>query len=167
MNGADLSTVVPIAEMTGENEEEARGLREMLERAQLFLSAFNWCHRIEESYFGFGYAGIVAVFLFRITPTRSDVDDWLWVIVGDIPPAYLVTEGNLTADLALDGYVSEMSKWVTAAKEGRSVQGLIPVPVPPTPENAEDLGRRLTALRLIIEDKVLEHKANRLSREVH
>jgi hypothetical protein len=167
MNRADLTTVVPLAEMQGENEEETRGLSLMFEEARAFLSAFTWCAHIRESYFGFGYAGIVAVFLFRISPVRPDIDEWLWVVVGDIPPAYLVTEGNLTPDLAVDAYIYEMTRWVKAAKEGGSVEGLIPVNVPPTQENAEALEGRLGALRLVIKDTVVPQKSKQVSREVH
>jgi hypothetical protein len=165
MNPADLTQVVPVRDIKGENDEETLGLRKMFDEAQRFLSAFNWCVRIEESYFGFGYAGIVAVFLFKICPVRADVDDWLWVVVGDLPPAYLVTEGNLTPELALDGYISEMTRWVQAAKEERPVDDLIPVNVPPTQENAEALEGRLAALRLIIKESVALQKSDRFSRE--
>ncbi len=139
----------------------------MFQEAKEFLSSSTWCERIEESFFGFGYAGIVAVFLFRIVPARPGVDDWLWVVVGDLPPAYLVTEGNLTPDLAIDGYICEMSKWVQAAKEGRPVDHLIPVNVPATQENAEALEGRLNAVRRIISDTELPHRAKQVSREVH
>lgn len=166
MNGADLATVVPIAEMKGENEEETLGLKRLFEEAHGFLSAFDWCRSIEDSYFGFGYAGIVAVFLFRISPVRSDVDDWLWVVVGDLPPAYLVTEGNLTPDLALDGYIDEMTRWVRAAKEERSVEDLIPVNVLPTLESADALERRLGALRRIIAETAAHQRSKQFSREV-
>ena len=167
MNGADVTSVVPIAVMRGENEQETRGLACMHDEAHGFLSSFSWCRRIEESFFGFGYAGIVAVFLFKVTPATAGVDDWLWVIVGDLPPAYLVTEGNPTPDLAVDAYISEMSKWVQAAKEGRPVKDLIPVNVPPTQENAEALERRLGALREIIKRTLQQQKSTQVSREVH
>jgi hypothetical protein len=167
MNAADLTSVVPIVEMRGENDEETLGLQAMFERARCFLSEFSWCRQIEESYFGFGYSGIVAVFLFKILPSRPGVDDWLWVVVGDVPPAYLVTEANLTPDLALDSYIREMNKWVSAARAGRPVQDLIPVGVPPTQENAAALGRRLRALGLIIKNTVAPHKSKRLSREIN
>ena len=139
----------------------------MFEEARSFLAAFNWCLSIEESYFGFGYAGIVAVFLFRISPVRSSVDEWLWVVVGDVPPAYLVTEGNLTPDLALDSYIYEMNRWVKAAKQGRSTVDLIPVNVPPTRENVEALERRLDALRLVIKDNIPPHRSKQFSKGVH
>lgn len=167
MNGADLTTVVPIAELKGENEEETLELSAMFERAQSYLAAFKWCLGIEESYFGFGYAGIVAVFLFRINPAGADIDDWLWVVVGDVPPAYLVTENNLTPDLALDRYIYEMNRWAKAVKDGSPIEGLIPVSAPPTQETAEALEPRLRALKLFIKDTAAQHKSRRESREVH
>jgi len=167
MNGADLTSVVPIVQMRGENEEETRGLALMFQEAKEFLSSFTWCERIEESFFGFGYAGIVAVFLFRIVPTRPRIDDWLWVVVGDLPPAYLVTEGNLTPDLAVAGYICEMSRWVEAAKGGRLIGHLIPVNVPANQENAEALEGRLKALRRIIRGAVPPHTSKQVSREIH
>ena len=90
-----------------------------LTSAQEFItSLFSWCERIEESFAGFGYSGIVSVFLFRISSARPGVEGWRWVIVGDLPPACLVTEGKLTPDLAVDAYIPGMSKWVEAVKEG-------------------------------------------------
>jgi hypothetical protein len=167
MNGADLTSVVPILEMRGENDEETRGLARMFDEAQEFLSSFGLCRHIEESFFGFGYAGIVAVFLFRIDPARVGIDEWLWVIVGDLPPAYLVTEGNLTPELAVAGYIEEMSRWVQAAREGRSVRDLIPVHVRPNPENAEAMERRLGALKEIINPTLQQRSSSHGSREVH
>jgi len=167
MNGADLTSVVPIVEMRGENDDETRGLAKMFDEAHKFLSSFCWCRRIEESFFGFGYAGIVAVFLFKIDPAREGIDDWLWVVVGDIPPAYLVTEENLTPDLAVEGYIQEMSRWVEAAKEGRPVKDLIPVNAAATQENAEALEKRLGALKEIIKPTLQPHSSKQVSREVH
>jgi hypothetical protein len=43
-----------------------------------------------------------------------------------------------------------MSKWVALAKEGKSSVEVIPVYVPSTPENADDLAKRLTFLREIV-----------------
>jgi hypothetical protein len=34
----------------------------------------------------------VVVFLFEIIPSREDVDDKVWLIVGDLPPAYITAE---------------------------------------------------------------------------
>jgi hypothetical protein len=69
------------------------------------------------------------------------------VIVGDLPPAYLVVDDNPTAAEALDAYCSEMEAWVEAAEAGESLDDLIPVNAPPTRSNVEHLKGRLHFLR--------------------
>lgn len=142
----DTSKLVPVAEIAGEDEEEMRELRQLARCASDFLSAFKWCKAIRESYEGYGVAGIVGVYLFRIEPAHPGVDEWLWVVVGDLPSAYLVTDGAPTPAAALQIYVEEMSEWVAAVESGRTVEGLIPVKAPATVENAAMLKSRLTFL---------------------
>jgi hypothetical protein len=120
----------------------------MAEAAENYLRCFPWCGGIREAYYGHGYGGIVAVFFFRIEPEHINVDEWLWVVIGDVPPAYLVTDNAATPSAALEGYIQQISKWVELAKQGRSSKDVIPVYVSPTPENAAELERRL---RLLIE----------------
>ncbi len=115
----------------------------MLHEASQFILSFRWCGAIQESYLGIGIGGVLAVFLFRILPIEAGVDEWLWAIVGDLPPAYLVTDNAPNAACALEGYVEEMARWAQAAKRGKAVADLIPVNVPPTPENAIELRSRL------------------------
>ena len=45
--------------------------------------------------------GVVAVFLFRIDGP-PEVDPLLWVVVGDLPTAYLVTDDAPSPAIALD-----------------------------------------------------------------
>jgi hypothetical protein len=122
----------------------------MAERAENFLKSFSWCLAIRESFFGAGIGKIIAVFLFRIAPVRPDVNEWLWVIVGDLPPAYLVTDRCKNPSEAVEGYIEEMSKWVEGARHGRASANVIPVNVPPTPEWAENLHSRLETLKTTI-----------------
>jgi hypothetical protein len=35
--------------------------------------------------------GVVSTFLFRID-AEPNIDEWLWVVVGDLPSCYLVTD---------------------------------------------------------------------------
>jgi hypothetical protein len=142
--------VVPIDQMFGGDEEDTRLLRMMASEAQDYIQSFSWCKSVHEAYFGDGYGGIAAVFFFRIEPSNAEVDEWLWVVVGDIPSAYLVIDDCKTPSEALEGYIDEMSKWVELAKQGRSSKKVIPVNVPATPENADALGGRLKFLREII-----------------
>jgi len=145
-----VNGVVPIAQMTGDDEEDTRLLRVMASGAENYLLSFAWCKRIRDVYFGDGYGGVAAVFLFHIEPARADVDEWLWVISCDVSPAYLVTDLCKTPSQALEGYVEEVVKWVELAKQGRSSKDVIPVYMPATPKNAADLERRLKILREVV-----------------
>ena len=72
-------------------------------------------------------------------------------VVGDIPPAILPIGAGSNAAMALDVYLGEMQEWVEAVDEGRSVEDLLPVNVPPTKEWADDLRGRLD----FIDNKIL------------
>jgi hypothetical protein len=144
----DFSKVTPVRhpdDIKGDVEEDTALLKEMFTEASAYLRSFSWCTRILESYFGMGVGKIVALFLFKLLPAKEGVDEWVWVIVGDIPPAYITEEAPNPA-CALDGYIGEMTKWVEAVKTGKPVDELIPVNVEPTAEWAELLERRLKFL---------------------
>jgi hypothetical protein len=143
--------VVPVAQMIGEDEAETARLCEMEARARAFLTRFSWCVAIEDLYFGEGIGGVVAVFFARIKPSRPEVAEHLWIIVGDLPSAYLVTYESPNPKLAFEAYVFEMRKWVALAKEGKSSPDVIPVNVPSTREWADSLEGRLN----LLEEKII------------
>ncbi len=138
---------MPVDSIEGDSAADANLLRKMATEAHEFMCEKEWCERIDSQHFAFGVGGVVAVFLFQITPRSEDVDSSLWVIVGDLPPAYIVVEDNPTAADALDAYCSEMEAWVEAAEKGESVEDLIPVNVSPTHANAEQLRGRIEFLQ--------------------
>ncbi len=137
-------------QMTGQDDEDAKLLHLMAAGAEKYLRSFPWCKSIREVYFGDGYGGVAAVFLFHIEPSQDGVDEWLWVISCDVSPAYLVTDSCKTPSQALAGYVEEVSKWVQLAKQGRSSKEVIPVYMPATPENAASVEDRLKILQTVI-----------------
>jgi hypothetical protein len=149
-NAIPVRGVVALDQMAGEDSEDTTLLRAMASGAQNYVRGFSWCKNIRDVYFGDGVGGLVGVFLFRIEPSRQDVDEWLWVVFGDVPPAYLVTDVCKTPSQALEGYMKEMSKWVGLARQSQSSTSVIPVYVPATPENAADVEKRLQLLKEII-----------------
>jgi hypothetical protein len=142
----DFAKVVPCTEMRGDSIVDTEQLESMRKEAEDYLSSFSWCQRIIDCFYGLGIGGVVAVFLFHIEPDKDNVDEWLWVISGDLPSAYLVVDQSPTPVSALKTYVAEMRKWVEAAKTGRSIEDVIPVNVEPNPENAARLQKRLDFL---------------------
>jgi hypothetical protein len=139
--------VVPIAEMRGEDSDESELFLLAAKAAKDYLEAFPWCKHILESYFGDGIGGVVEIFCFRIAPSHPNVDEWFWVIVGDLPPAYLVTDDCRTPSEALEDYITQLSAWVHLARQGRSSSDVIRVGVAPTPDNAAELDKRIRFLR--------------------
>jgi hypothetical protein len=136
--------------LVGDDEQDTALLRGMSRDARDYLSSFSWCGSVLDSYFGGGVGGIFAVFFFHIRPNSSEVDPWIWIVVGDIPPAYLpLTDCNSPAEV-FRVYIECMSRWVEFARRGQpdavDSPDVPPVNVPPTPEWAEELGRRLQSL---------------------
>ena len=112
-------------------------------KATDFLTSFRWCAGVKESFLAFDIGHPLGVFLFRIEPRLLGVDDTLWVVVGDCPPAFLVCDAAPDWVEALRCYVCEMQRWVDAVRAGSSVDGIIPVDVAPTLEHADMLASRL------------------------
>ena len=118
----------------------------MLRDADLFITEFSWCCGIKNAYIGFGVADVIAVFLCELDRASPKADEWIWVIVGDIPPAYLVLDRTENPADALEVYITEMKKWVDAVRQERSVSDLMPVNSLPETKYADMLSSRLEAL---------------------
>jgi hypothetical protein len=153
----DTSSMRSFDSIVGDSAEDTALLQGMASEAKEFLSGNHWCETIDHSYLAYGIGGVIGVFLFKIVPSSPDIDNCLWVIVGDLPPAYLVTEDNPTAADAIEAYCTEMEAWVDAVENGESVEELIPVNAPPTLEFSSQLKGRLEFLRNEILPLSLKH----------
>ena len=142
----DRSQMTRVSDLT--DKEQLELAREATE----FLTGFRWCASVEESYLAFDIGYVLGVFLFRIEPRLVGVDDTLWVIVGDVPPAFLVCDDAPDWMGALRCYIYEMQRWVKAVRAGSALDGIIPVNVTPTQEHADMLFSRLG----YIQDHILD-----------
>lgn len=116
----------------------------MTAAAMTFLAGQTWCSRVLSVVPVFAIAGVLGVFRCSLIPRQPDADVMVWVIVGDVPPAYIVHEPGDSWQDALAGYVSEMQRWVDAVRAGQQPGAdIIPVDVPATSENADLLASRL------------------------
>lgn len=146
MTGEGDWRVASFDEYEWDDADERNRVWRMLEFARAYLVDFEWCSRTIREYVGLAVGDVIAIFLFEIEPAREDVDDWVWVIVGDLPPAYITTDDAPNPAAALDAYIGAMEEWVAAVEDGRPVEGLIPVNAPPTMESAQMLKSRLRFL---------------------
>jgi len=139
--------------MAGDDDEDTAQLRQMLEEAKNYVMSFSWCESVLRSYFAGGVGKIFAIFLFNISPARADVDPWMWIVVEDIPPAYLPLEDCKSGREVFETYIDGMMRWVDLAREGRegAPEDWVPtVNVPATPEWAETLDDRLRSLTRLV-----------------
>ena len=146
MGTVDLSKVVKVEEYREILRGDQTDFDQMLIDAQSELDYYDWCLEIFQSYVGIFFAGVVGVFLFKIRPSSPDVDEWVWVILGDLPSTYITTEDSPNPACALDSYIGAMQRWVEAAESGQPVDDLVPVNVPANKENAAALKTRLRML---------------------
>ena len=126
--------------------ETEQSLKAAIVEATDYLLFYNWVERINKIYVGEYFEGILGIFLFNIEPKLFGVDDYTWVIVGDLPSAYVTVEDSPNPACALDGYIGAVEQWTAAVFEGKSLQNLIPVNAEPTISNAKQLERRLEFL---------------------
>ncbi len=156
----DTSAMVDINEIKSSQMEYIDELLVLAERARDFMKAQEWCKKILEGKLDRGLGYILSVFYFRFEPISEDIPNHVWVIVGDIPPAYIVVDDNPNGACALSSYVSEMEIWVNHALNCESIADDIPVNAPPTKRNAEALRGRLEIIKKDILSEYIDEIRN-------
>jgi hypothetical protein len=139
--------VVPIQEMSGDDEVDTTLLRAMCIEAKQYLESFDWCEAAQPVYWGGGVGKVFSIFLFEIVASKVGIDRWLWVVVGDIPHLYLVLDECKSPSDVLRAYRGLMEQWIELARQGRRSPDLPPTGVEPAPEWATELEQRLRFIR--------------------
>lgn len=144
----DTRNLIPIAELASASIEHVHEVIELSERAKEYLRSMPWCGKIVNGWLGEAWGYIVGVFYFQLVPSRSGAPQFVWIVVGDVPPAYISDEYASNSIEVIEGYAAEMQGWVDRVLEGRSIDStVIPVNVPPEKQWAERLGARLNLIR--------------------
>jgi hypothetical protein len=144
----DRSSFQLVSDIHGDDAEETELLRGMAQDARAFITGHEWCPPIRNLYLADGVGGVVAVFLVDFARAiEGSPDDSLWLVIGDLPSAYFVTESAETPRAALETYCAIMDDWAAAVAHGSDLDEVYPVDAEPTEENARELLGRLTFLR--------------------
>jgi hypothetical protein len=125
---------------------EAEDCRDLVSAVHGYLATFAWAKPTGRIWVGECIPAVIGIFLVELEPSESDIDHFTWVIVGDLPPAYLSPVYAKSPREALNGYIAEMSAWVEAIERNQPTDALIPVNAAPTIENASSLKSRLNFL---------------------
>jgi hypothetical protein len=127
--------------------------------ARAFLLAQSWCRAVRALTLKKWIEGVLALFYAEIEPEpQSGADEAVWVVVGDLPPAYLDVLSVPTAREALEAYTALLEEWVEAVRAGEPIDELMPiyhryslVPVPPTLRFAEMVASRARFLQDLLD----------------
>jgi hypothetical protein len=128
----ESSRFISIHQISGEDEGETWLLSEMAEKVKLFLLSSKQCKAIHDGWLGWGTGRGAAAFLFEVVPASASADQLLWVIVGNLPPAYLVVDDET---------------WIDAVDQGGSAHDCVPVIIPAIGENASVLRIRIDFIK--------------------
>ena len=130
-----------------ESEEEVEEALAMLDDARHWLSNQPYIGKIFFSFVGFAIPDTFGIFLFEVESFDKEIGNWVWVIIGDTPPAIFSSIHAATTKDALKCYVDEMQRWIDAVRTGDRLTDLIPVDLPPSIRQANALQKRLDFIR--------------------
>ena len=125
------------------SNDEDREIIEQSKKATNYLLSHPWCVGIKNGWLGISWDYMVCVFLYEIDSDNPEVDQFIWMIVGDLPSAYIDIESASNSEEALRCYVDIMGEWVNAIENGASTEACYPLEVPATSEYAQMLKGRL------------------------
>lgn len=139
--------MLSLADISDQTADYAEQMLSLSDEAQRFLRGHRWCRKVDEGFLTWCFPYLA---VFRFDVQVYEASEKLWVIVGDVPPAYLDVTLCPNAKEAIEGYLGELMAWVEAATEGSAVDGLMPVyrrysfeVLDATPEVARSLRKRI------------------------
>src|SRR5262245_5252910 len=148
INPIDTRGMLKLDKIPASNLEYKSELIELSKEAQSFLESQSWCKQIADAWLDWGWGYILGIFLFHIKAFTSDAPEYIWVIVGDIPPACFNAGYYKDRKQAIDQYLLEMQSWIDQINEGKQPDiSTIRVNVPPSKDWALKLQERLIFIR--------------------
>ena len=144
-----------LPDIVGDDDTDTALLLQMAASARDFITSFDWCPSINAIHLASGVGGLAAVFLFEFSRKIRQTDDRLWVVVGDLPTAYLVVEPEDSPAQALERYCDLMEQWIASVRDGQ-LSEVFPVSAEPTLENADALEKRIAFLLAEIIPRMLQ-----------
>jgi hypothetical protein len=126
----------------------------LIEEATKYLKSFVWCKKIKDCFLYTNIGRAFCIFLFEIENTQSSEDNFLWVIVGDIPSMYLDTQGPKTTKEVIELYIGLAEDWIENVRKYKAVDNCYPFDAEPTIEMAELLQRKISFMGGTLLDNV-------------
>lgn len=135
-------------ELDGGDADETPRLIAMAQEALTYIRGFKWAPPVKRLYLAFGVGGVMALFLVEFEHAiQGAPDEELWVVVGDMPPAYFIVDESPDAAEALNNYCGLMEEWADCVLAKRNLSQCYPISTAPTKPNAKMLKDRMKHVR--------------------
>lgn len=137
------------------NETEFYSELDLLyDKAETYIKSFKWCKEIKDCSLYTNLGKIFCIFLFNIDNTASREDNFLWIVVGDIPSMYLDIFGAKTTRAVVETYTVLAEDWIDKIKKSKSVAKCYPFDAEPTLELAELLEKKVSFMKTTLIDNI-------------
>jgi len=127
---------------------------QLYEEASAYLLSFRWCKQLKNAQLYLSLGSKLCIFLFEIENSASADDNYLWIIVGDLPPMYLDIHGPKTTKQVLEDYIGLAEDWIENVKLGKPVDDCYPFKAEPNLEMAALLERRASFMKNTLIDNI-------------
>jgi hypothetical protein len=134
----------------GKNLEFIDEVLQQKDYASKYLSEFRWCKRIIDCSLYLNFGKILCIFLFEIENKSSPEDNFIWVVVGDLPSMYMDIYGPKSTKEVLEVYVNLSRDWINAVEQGEGVEECFPFDNDPSLELARMLKSRVDRIEFSI-----------------
>lgn len=145
----DTTTLIPDASLRGQTERETQYLQEYARRARALLESFVWCTGIRQLLYGVGAGGVIAVF-FADVLIKGKTREWLWVVTGDLPAAYLPESAGPTPCAALSAYCEGAAAWAAAVLAGALGPQHLALSAEASPEVAREVAAKVATVQRLV-----------------
>lgn len=128
--------------------EYVEEVKALAKEAYNYLLSFPWCLSINKGWLVYSCGYVIGFFYFEIVPDiAKGADSHVWIIVGDLPPAYIDILSAPSPRSALDLYIRLMEEWASKVNNGEDTSDCYPINVPATKEYADMLTTRMNLLK--------------------
>ena len=125
--------------------------------ASTYLYSHIWCDKIEKQWFVANWENLLAIFFFKITTNTKDVNEYVWLVVGDLPSICIDVESAANEQEVVKAYVGIMEDWIKCVHNKGNIKKCYPINVPPTKGYADMLKVRMSLIKEhILEETVSE-----------
>jgi len=118
----------------------------LLDESHRYLSSHPWCQNITNGWLFTNLGEVLCIFLYQIENSQSPTDNLIWVIVGDLPPAYIDSKEIGNTRKVVEVYIYLVKDWIEHAENARNMEQCYPLLSGWTEEHVEMLKVRADLL---------------------